>query len=447
MSFRKQMVAGYVTLIGLVIVTGGTGVITLSATSSRLERVATEVTERTAKIQHLRYLAEEVVAASRSLVFVRDDQAQASFNDATLAFERELADLPAGQHMHRVRAAAREYVEAAREAAAKPGTTAVATFEKRLRPLRMQLEDELGAFVDAQRDVVNREAERDRALADRVQAVMIVATTIAVMLGIALAYLVVRRLWLLYAREQEATAAAERAAELRKQVLAVVSHDLRSPLGAIVMGTSLLADGMRGDRERRQLTAIRNASDRITSMIDLLLESARIDSGTLEIHPEPIQVRWLIDQTVQLFQARAASRDVELRVGPVPEIEIAVDAERMIRVLSNLISNALKHTPSHGAITVAAERREPTITITVVDTGSGIAADRLPKVFDRYWHGEGEVIGDSLGLGLYICKQIVEAHGGKIAAESELGHGTTIRIELPVKAASGAGPKVSGEAQ
>ncbi len=428
MSFRKQMITGYVMLIGLVVATGATGVVALHATNTRLEQVATDVADRGAAVQHLRYLAEEVVSSSRALVFVGDDQAHASFAVATKTFEDELANMHAGLLTAKVEAAARAYVEAAQDAALTRGKV-VEVFENRLRPLRAKLENEMAMFVENQRAQVDREAAHDRSLAERFQAVMIIATSIAVVVGVLLAMMVMHRLFLFYARERSATQAAERAAEARQHVLAVVSHDLRSPLGAIVLGASLLAEEVSGDRERRQLAAIRSASDRINSMIELLLESVRMESGTLELKKEAVDVSSLLDQAALLFQARAAAAGIELRVASTPAVAVKVDRERMLQVIANLLGNALKFTPAPGTISIGAERRGGEVAITVSDTGSGISTDQMPKIFDRYWHGER---GGGLGLGLHICKQIVEAHGGTISVASQLGTGTTMRLELPV---------------
>jgi len=149
----------------------------------------------------------------------------------------------------------------------------------------------------------------------------------------------------------------------------------------------------------------------------------------------PVQPRALLDRVAEAFTANAAAASVRLGVevqGDLPTLRI--DGERMVQVLGNLVTNALRHTPAGGSITLGAHPSPLGVTLSICDTGSGIAPDDLPKVFDRFYRADPSRQSESgeSGLGLAIARSIVEAHGGRISASSRLAEGTTISINLPV---------------
>ncbi|HEX8210211.1 MAG TPA: ATP-binding protein [Longimicrobium sp.] len=228
---------------------------------------------------------------------------------------------------------------------------------------------------------------------------------------------------------------AQRASRAREEVLAVVSHDLRNPLNAIVLGTALLDDFSAGeawsDRDRQQLRAIRNASQQMAGLIQDLVEVVALESGGAALCPASVTPADLVDGAVEMFREMAVQRGLTLGTSVVPGLPtLWADHSRVLRVLSNLLGNALKFTPAGGLITVAAAPAEGAVRFTVADTGTGIAPEHLPHLFDRYWQvRRGEKEG--LGLGLAIAKGIVEAHGGRIWAESVPGEGATFHFTLP----------------
>ncbi|HEX8359628.1 MAG TPA: ATP-binding protein, partial [Longimicrobium sp.] len=227
---------------------------------------------------------------------------------------------------------------------------------------------------------------------------------------------------------------AQRASRAREEVLAVVSHDLRNPLNAIVLGASLLEE-FSGDawsaRDRQQLRAIRNASQQMEGLIQDLVEVAALESGSSALSPEPLSPRDLVSGAVELFEEMAAQHSLTLRAEVAPDLpELQADRARVLRILSNLLGNALKFTPAGGTVTVSAAPLEGAVRFSVADTGPGIAPQHLPHLFDRYWQARrGEKQG--LGLGLAISKGITDAHGGRIWAESEPGKGATFHFTLP----------------
>ena len=225
---------------------------------------------------------------------------------------------------------------------------------------------------------------------------------------------------------------AERAARQREHVLAVVSHDLRNPLGAIVLSAGLLAG--RGDSEplRKQLGTIQRAAGRMERLIDDLLDMASIQSGRLSIEPANTDVVEIIGETSDAFEPAAQTDGISIRrVLPRAPITVRCDRHRIVQALSNILGNAVKYTGSGDTITVSARIEGRDVIVTIADTGPGIGDDELPHIFDPYWtvsrHGK-----KGTGLGLFITKGIVEAHGGRIWATSAIGVGTTFHVALPI---------------
>lgn len=225
----------------------------------------------------------------------------------------------------------------------------------------------------------------------------------------------------------------------RDDFLGIVSHDLRNLLGAIVMGTGLLSSAARDDDEGKQTRAvtarIQRYAARMNRLIGDLVDIASIDAGKLAIALERGDVVALVMEAANTFQAAAAEKDITLATqldeGALPAV---FDHDRMLQVLANLITNSIKFTAPGGTIQVRGESSGGDLRVCVSDTGTGIPQDMLESVFERFRQvTKNDRRG--LGLGLYISRCIVEAHGGRIWAESEQGKGSTVCFTLPVGAA------------
>ncbi len=219
-----------------------------------------------------------------------------------------------------------------------------------------------------------------------------------------------------------------------QDVLAMVTHELRNPLAVISMNAQFLADSV--DAERREAAVeVQHAAARMTRLLSDLLDTARIDAGTLRIVPARHDVGALLREIrasyTPLFEARQLSFTVDAPTPPVPGL-IAFDHDRIVQVLSNLLSNAMKFTQAKGTVSLVANWHGDCVEFVVRDSGPGIAKDALPHVFERFWQA-GTESRDGLGLGLYIGKTIVEAHGGQIGVESERGNGATFRFTVPAR--------------
>lgn len=235
------------------------------------------------------------------------------------------------------------------------------------------------------------------------------------------------------AEEQAARAAAEAAVRARDQILAIVSHDLRNPIGAIstlarfqldVIGTN---DPLRGAFE-----TIHRSATRANRLIEDLLDVSRIEAGRLTIAPGSEPPAQIANEAVELLRGIAAERGIALTLQAQASLpSVRADRMRVLQVLDNLLGNALKFTQTGGTITVTVTHDGDAVRFAVRDTGAGIAADQLPHVFDRFWQAtQGSRSG--AGLGLAIAKGIVEAHGGVIGVESQPGTGSMFWFTLPV---------------
>jgi two-component system OmpR family sensor kinase/two-component system sensor histidine kinase BaeS len=218
----------------------------------------------------------------------------------------------------------------------------------------------------------------------------------------------------------------------RRNMLADVSHELRTPITVIQGNVEGILDGMYPADEAR-LKSILEETHILSRLVDDLRTMALAESGSLQLRREPTELAPLIREVVTGYEAQAKEKDIQLGF-PFPDVEdINVDPLRIREVLNNIISNALRYTPRGGTVRVglfeSAIGVERSVTIFVQDSGAGIESADLPHVFDRFYKSSDS---GGMGLGLSIAKYIVEAHGGKIWAESEPGKGAKISFTLPV---------------
>jgi signal transduction histidine kinase len=227
---------------------------------------------------------------------------------------------------------------------------------------------------------------------------------------------------------------AERALQARDEVLGVVAHDLRNPLNTILMAVGLLQRPP-GEPERRSLKpveVIQRSATRINRMIEDLLDVVRMEAGRLPVEPARVHAGKALSEFVEAQKPLASSSSLELRLDVAADVgEILADRDRLLQVLENLVGNAVKFSRSGGCVTVGAARRNGELLFWVKDTGAGIASDDLPHLFDRFWQAR-KAGRQGIGLGLAIVKGIVEAHGGRIWVESQLGEGSTFFFTLPL---------------
>jgi signal transduction histidine kinase len=230
---------------------------------------------------------------------------------------------------------------------------------------------------------------------------------------------------------EEARRRAERAARLRDEVLAAVSHDLKSPLASISLAADVLE--RRGVRQipdlARPVAALRKNVASMSRLIHDLLDVASIEAGRLSVQRQRQDLAELAGEALARARDAAADAGVALAARVEPA-EVECDGQRLLQVLANLVGNAIKATPPGGSIAIEASRRDGQVEVSVADTGRGIPPDELPHVFDRFRRGRNAGY-DGSGLGLAIVKGIVEAHGGAVRAESVPGTGTRVSFTLP----------------
>jgi signal transduction histidine kinase len=215
--------------------------------------------------------------------------------------------------------------------------------------------------------------------------------------------------------------------EQREDLLRAVSHDLRNPLQIVVLQAQRL-QRQADDRSRRPAAAILAASKRMDRMLRDLADAARSEVGGIELAARPVQLRPFLAELLEVADGALEAERVQNAV-PEEAPPVLADPDRLDRILANLVGNALKY--SQDRVVVNARPDGAEVLVRVVDRGPGIAADDLPRIFDRYYRGQRHE-GEGLGLGLYIVRKLVEAHGGRIWAESRPGEGSTFTFTLPI---------------
>jgi two-component system, NtrC family, sensor histidine kinase KinB len=222
--------------------------------------------------------------------------------------------------------------------------------------------------------------------------------------------------------------------ELKNDLVATAAHEFRTPLTSLRMAIHLCLEQVVGPVTEKQadlLHAAREDCERLQAMVDDLLDLSRIEAGRIEMHPRPMAAATLAKTALEAHRAAAEERGIQLNAQlPLVDDEVSADPERVGLVLSNLLANAVRHTPSNGKIEVRAYPTDGAMRFEVTDTGEGIPREYQRRIFDKFFRVPGSA-SNGAGLGLSIAKEVVLGHGGEIGVESQPGQGSTFWFTLP----------------
>ncbi len=227
-------------------------------------------------------------------------------------------------------------------------------------------------------------------------------------------------------------AEVQRSRQVLRDFVADVSHELKTPLTAIRGFVQAMSDGTAGDEadRRKALGIVDEEARRLQGLVAELLDLSRIEAGQVAMARLPVRTAELVQYCLEIFSLRASDKGVRLLADVPADLVVMGDADRLEQLLNNLLDNAIRHTPAGGQIKLSARLTSPElVTLTVTDSGPGIPAAELSRLFERFYTGRGD--GSGTGLGLAIAREIARAHGGNIVATSAPGAGTTFTVTLP----------------
>ena len=230
------------------------------------------------------------------------------------------------------------------------------------------------------------------------------------------------------ARAEAQESRAEQLQRAREELLAIVAHDLRNPIHTIGMNVSAMKrDAGAGDTVRKRIDAIERSLAHMNHLIRDLLDAAQIENGALVVTMMPHAAEGIVGDAVALLAGAADSKGIRIdnEAGVMPTLQC--DPERLVQVIGNLLANAVKFTPTGGTIRVRTVVEEQCVRFEIADSGPGIPAEDISRVFDRHWKARSA----GSGLGLYIARGVVQAHGGRIWIHSEPGRGTSVFFRIP----------------
>jgi signal transduction histidine kinase len=392
--------------------------------------------------ERLRLAVERTSSAARGYLlsenaeFLTKLRRSESSIDELLAERRAKGTVEQAAHdeLRRVLREYRQGIDAtvARKSAGAPQPDVIDLFERDMVPHQDRLDNALTSLSrsrEARLTALRAEVRLRRA--DALTGA-IVTIAFGILASILLATLLGRHLTKIYRRERLALEAAERATAARKEILAIVAHDLRSPLSAISLRASMLRRDAVEDRVRRHGEAIGRVVASTERLLRSLLDLARIDAGRFALDLAPCPADGLLRELVDVHEPLAAAKSLHLDCNPADaNFEIRVDRERLLQVLSNLVGNAIKFAPPQSTIEIVLRTIDREVHFSVQDHGPGIPPEDLPFIFDRFWRGKIQG-SKGIGLGLYIARRVVEAHGGRVWADSRAGEGTCFHVVLPV---------------
>jgi two-component system phosphate regulon sensor histidine kinase PhoR len=222
----------------------------------------------------------------------------------------------------------------------------------------------------------------------------------------------------------------QRIDQVRRDFVSNVSHELRTPLASIRALVETMEGGVEPEEQPEFLRRIRQQVDRLTTLVNELLDLSRIESGAISLQPEPVRLSDLVAEAASLLRARAEPLGVTI-VDEGSDLTVEADRASLLRVVSNLLDNAIKFSPAGGTVRVAAVDEGALVALSVTDDGPGIKEQNLPRVFERFYKGDASRAEPGVGLGLAIVKHLVRAHGGTATVASRPGAGATFTVRVP----------------
>jgi signal transduction histidine kinase len=301
-------------------------------------------------------------------------------------------------------------------------------YDQEVRPQRDVLDEALIDLSNHKREVLEAQVQGSMAASERAVGLVSWVGSGAVLLTLLFSAVVFFLLDRIYGE-------ARAAVRTREEIVSIVSHDLKNPLGAILLALGILkrrllregADGKVVD----SIGNIENSARRMSRMIDDLLDLSRIQAGTLPIQKEIFDLKGLAVEIVEQLRPIAERKQLALDSVAGPPLKVIGDRDRIAQVVSNLVGNAIKFTPDGGRIAVRIQSEAGRAQMSVADSGPGISREHLPHVFEKLWQAPETAAGGT-GLGLYIARGIVDAHGGQISVDSRTGEGSEFRFTIPL---------------
>ncbi|HWC30695.1 MAG TPA: ATP-binding protein [Dehalococcoidia bacterium] len=228
----------------------------------------------------------------------------------------------------------------------------------------------------------------------------------------------------------------QRTEQMRRDFVANVSHELRTPLAALKSVVETLAEGAMQDESvaNEFLRRADSEVDRLVRMVEELLELSAIESGQQPLSLQKTEIAPLLSEAAERLATQAERSQVSVTLELAPDLgSMRIDAARIERAVLNLLHNAIKFTPPNGSVTLSAQRNDGELIVTVRDSGAGIASSDLPRIFERFYKADQSRAGGGTGLGLALVKHAVEAHGGSVHVESEVGRGSCFTLRIPAE--------------
>ena len=411
--------------------------------ADRRERILLRYAEDLTSAFQVEAAAERMVASGRGYLLTGDGEMFARVRESQRSLDKALSTLDRAD----ASPAKRQLVEAVERDAAdyrrvftqllettpatKDRASLAHALRERLIPAREALDRDIEVLLAHEKRVQDAARERAAAMARRTTWLTAALGGGSLVLSALLAAFFTRRLGEIHATAQVNARKAVLALSAKEELLRIVAHDLRSPLSAILLRASSIARTTGDPAVRRATSSIEATGERMANLIESLLEAAQLETGALALSLAPCSVEAVLSASMETFAPAAAQKAIRLERQTIPiDLELRVDRERLLQVLSNLVGNALKFTPSGGVVQLRATSVAGGVRFEVRDSGPGIASENRARVFERYWRSASHS-EQGVGLGLYIVKGIVEAHRGRIWVESELGMGSSFIFEIP----------------